>query len=79
VWQAHRSHYYQRLVLMGWGHRRTALVEYGLMAFTGATALLSSGAMVPLQVAVLSGLAALYAGLAWAVDRRWSNFASVRN
>jgi UDP-N-acetylmuramyl pentapeptide phosphotransferase/UDP-N-acetylglucosamine-1-phosphate transferase len=22
-WQAHREHYYQRLVQMGWGHRRT--------------------------------------------------------
>jgi UDP-GlcNAc:undecaprenyl-phosphate/decaprenyl-phosphate GlcNAc-1-phosphate transferase len=79
VWQAHRSHYYQRLVLMGWGHRRTALAEYGLMAFTGATALLASGAMIPLQVAVLAGLAGLYAGLALAVDRRWSTFATVRN
>src|SRR5690606_10611586 len=24
IWQAHRDHYYQRLVRMGWGHRRTA-------------------------------------------------------
>ncbi len=32
VWQAHRSHYYQRLVQLGWGHRRTVLAEYGLMA-----------------------------------------------
>lgn len=31
IWQAHRSHYYQRLVQMGWGHRKTALVEYVLM------------------------------------------------
>ncbi len=31
IWQAHRSHYYQRLVQMGWGHRKTALVEYTLM------------------------------------------------
>ncbi len=40
VWQAHRSHYYQRLVLMGWGHGRTAVAEYMLMAITGATAVL---------------------------------------
>ena len=25
VWQAHRSHHYQRLVLAGWGHRKTLL------------------------------------------------------
>ena len=31
VWQAHRSHYYQRLVQAGWGHRRTVLRAYLLM------------------------------------------------
>jgi len=31
VWEAPRSHYYQRLVLAGWSHRRTVLAEYGLM------------------------------------------------
>lgn len=30
-WQAHRSHYYQRVVLLGWGHRKTVLAEYLLM------------------------------------------------
>ena len=25
VWQAHREHYYQRLVQMGWGHKKTPL------------------------------------------------------
>ena len=36
VWRAHRSHYYQRLVQLGWGHRNTALAEYALMAGCGA-------------------------------------------
>ena len=31
VWQAHREHYYQRLVLLGWGHKKTAVAEYILM------------------------------------------------
>ncbi len=31
IWQAHRSHYYQRLVQLGWGHRKTVLWEYGIM------------------------------------------------
>ena len=31
VWQAHREHYYQRLIQMGWGHKKTALAEYLLM------------------------------------------------
>jgi len=37
-WQAHRTHYYQRLVLSGWGHRRTVLTEYGLMVLCGVLA-----------------------------------------
>ncbi|MDH5572602.1 MAG: glycosyltransferase family 4 protein [Gammaproteobacteria bacterium] len=31
VWEAHRTHLYQRLVLSGWGHRRTVLYEYAVM------------------------------------------------
>jgi UDP-N-acetylmuramyl pentapeptide phosphotransferase/UDP-N-acetylglucosamine-1-phosphate transferase len=38
IWEAHRNHYYQRLVLLGWGHRKTVLVEYGLMALCGLLA-----------------------------------------
>ncbi len=39
IWQAHRSHYYQRLVLMGWSHQRTVLFEYLLMFCCGVTAI----------------------------------------
>lgn len=35
IWEAHRRHYYQRLVLSGWGHRRTVLTEYILMVCCG--------------------------------------------
>jgi len=38
IWEAHRTHYYQRLVLLGWGHRRTVLTEYGVMALCGLLA-----------------------------------------
>lgn len=38
IWQAHRTHYYQRLVLLGWGHRRTVLTEYVVMALCGMLA-----------------------------------------
>lgn len=31
VWRAHKSHFYQRLVLLGWGHRKTVMAEYVLM------------------------------------------------
>lgn len=38
VWQAHREHFYQRLVLSGWSHRRTVLAEYAVMAACGLLA-----------------------------------------
>ena len=40
VWQAHRSHYYQRFVRMGWGHKKTAIIEYVLMLSIAVTAIL---------------------------------------
>jgi UDP-N-acetylmuramyl pentapeptide phosphotransferase/UDP-N-acetylglucosamine-1-phosphate transferase len=40
VWQAHRTHYYQRLVQLGWGHRKTVVAEYLLMLACGASAVL---------------------------------------
>jgi len=39
IWEAHRSHHYQRLVRLGWGHRKTVLVEYLLMAGCSITAI----------------------------------------
>jgi UDP-N-acetylmuramyl pentapeptide phosphotransferase/UDP-N-acetylglucosamine-1-phosphate transferase len=75
VWQAHNSHYYQRLIRMGLGHRRTALLEYGLMASVGITAVaaLSGGLLWP----VAAAWAAVLAVLAAAVDRRWSRALAV--
>jgi UDP-N-acetylmuramyl pentapeptide phosphotransferase/UDP-N-acetylglucosamine-1-phosphate transferase len=37
-WEAHRSHHYQRLVLAGWGHRRTLHWALALIAATAASA-----------------------------------------
>ena len=39
VSEAHREHYYQRLVQLGVGHRNTALLEYALMLLVGVSAL----------------------------------------
>lgn len=39
IWQAHREHYYQRLVLMGWGHTKTLYVEVALMVACAISAL----------------------------------------
>jgi UDP-N-acetylmuramyl pentapeptide phosphotransferase/UDP-N-acetylglucosamine-1-phosphate transferase len=40
-WIAHRDHYYQRLVLSGWSHRKTTLAYYFAMLATGGSALYS--------------------------------------
>lgn len=70
-WRAHREHYYQRLVQMGWGHRRTALAEYALMAASSAAALAALRLPATGQVLLLGAWAAgLLAAMA-AVDRRW--------
>ena len=38
VWQAHKVHYYQRLVGLGWSHRRMALAEYAIMVAAAGSA-----------------------------------------
>lgn len=54
VWEAHRSHYYQRLVQAGWSHRRTVLWEYGLMLLCGACALYAFRAPTMTQWVIIS-------------------------
>lgn len=70
-WRPHRSHYYQRLVQMGWTHRRTALAEYALMAACAAAALMIMRAPATAQVATLAAAAAVYLALALVIDRAW--------
>jgi len=71
IWEAHNRHYYQRLVRMGWGHRRTALAEYALMLACGTTALWALREPLYLQLSALLGLAAFHAALALWVDSAW--------
>jgi len=67
-WRAHRAHYYQRLVLSGWSHRKTALVEYGVMfsCGIGALAFQWTSGIVHLMIVGFWALAVL--GLAPAVS-----------
>lgn len=71
VWQAHRSHYYQRQVLMGWSHRRLAAYEYALMLFTAVTAVGAIDAPAGLQAVALAMLAMTYVLVGLAIDFRW--------
>lgn len=71
VWQAHRDHYYQRLVRMGWSHRKTALAEFGLMLLAASSALILMWMPPVVQALGLAGWLALYALLAWRIDLAW--------
>jgi UDP-N-acetylmuramyl pentapeptide phosphotransferase/UDP-N-acetylglucosamine-1-phosphate transferase len=72
VWQAHREHYYQRLVQLGFGHRRTALIEYAAMAGCAALALLVFREPAAVQGIALAFAAVALSGVAVWVDRRWA-------
>lgn len=78
VWEAHRDHYYQRLVQLGWGHRRTAFAEYALMLACGGTALIALSLPLAGQAAVLSAAVAVYCVLIAVVTRRWNRFRTGR-
>lgn len=71
VWHAHRDHYYQRLVRLGWGHRRTALAEYVLMLASGALALAALAMPAALQAGLLVVAAAAYVALIALIERSW--------
>jgi UDP-N-acetylmuramyl pentapeptide phosphotransferase/UDP-N-acetylglucosamine-1-phosphate transferase len=73
VWQAHREHYYQHMVQLGLGHRRTALMWYGLMLAVGATALWGLQRTSTGQALLLIGWLAIYAVMMAIIDARWTN------
>jgi UDP-N-acetylmuramyl pentapeptide phosphotransferase/UDP-N-acetylglucosamine-1-phosphate transferase len=60
IWRAHREHAYQRLVLSGWGHRRTLRAEYALMIVTGTTALVYVRVDALAQLCILVAWTILY-------------------
>lgn len=72
IWVAHREHYYQRLVLLGWSHKRLALTEYVLMVACAGSALyalkipaqrLFVGTTISVQHAMLIGWCLVYLAL----------------
>jgi UDP-N-acetylmuramyl pentapeptide phosphotransferase/UDP-N-acetylglucosamine-1-phosphate transferase len=71
VWQAHRDHYYQRLVQLGWGHRRTALAEYALMLASGLLAIAGLALPAALQAVLLAAAAGAYLLIMVSIERAW--------
>lgn len=71
VWQAHREHYYQRLVRSGWSHTRTALAEYALMAFCGAAGVYAMDVSTRAQWMIAAGATFGYLAVMLSIDRMW--------
>jgi len=74
VWHAHREHYYQRMVRMGLGHRRTALICYAAMAWCVTLALAGRAQAPALQGAAFGAASVLLLALAIWVELRWRRF-----
>ncbi len=70
VWQAHRTHYYQRLVLSGWRPRRLLFASGGVMLAAAASALVLARVGLMLQCGIIFFWAVFYALLLPAIDRK---------
>ena len=71
VWRAHKEHYYQRLVQAGWGHRRTALMEYILMIGVALSALYGARQPIPGQLVILAVWAVIFLILCLSLEWHW--------
>ncbi|MEM7407269.1 MAG: glycosyltransferase family 4 protein [Pseudomonadota bacterium] len=69
-WQAHRTHFYQRLVTLGWTHRRTVLMYYCVMSVTSVLTLSAERMNVPGQWLCIA-LAVLVLGVHMVVIAAW--------
>ncbi len=69
VWEAHRTHAYQRLVQYGWGHRKTVLRAYVLMLACAVSAIVSVDLSAGYQAVVLIAWVMIYLFL-WLSVRR---------
>ncbi len=67
IWEAHRSHHYQRLVLAGWSHRQTLARASLVMAAAAACAVAAPRLAPAQQWTLLSGWAGIYALIHWRV------------
>lgn len=74
VWQAHREHYYQRMVRMGYGHAGMSLRWYAMMAAVCTTALVALSAPRHFQYISLILWLLAFAALGIVIDRRWARF-----
>jgi UDP-N-acetylmuramyl pentapeptide phosphotransferase/UDP-N-acetylglucosamine-1-phosphate transferase len=74
VWQAHREHYYQRLVRMGFGHRGAAAAGYAAMLICALAALAGRDEAPQVQAAAFGGASLVLAAIAVWIDVRWLRY-----
>ena len=60
VWQPHRQHWYQRLVLAGWSHRQVLQLYFPLMIACGASAIVLHSIRAVEPAVVIAGVLALH-------------------
>ena len=70
ILQPHREHYYQRLLMLGIGHRNTALIEYALMLAAGSAALWSLLHPASILFVLLISCVVYAFAMLW-VDKMW--------
>ncbi|TCG09496.1 glycosyl transferase [Paraburkholderia steynii] len=75
-WQAHREHYYQRMVRSGVGHAGTAWAWYAVMVAGIALALIVLGRSPAVQWGTVAGWSAVLVVIGFIVDLRWRRFQS---
>lgn len=78
-WQAHREHYYQRMVLSGIGHAATAWLCYCVMFVGAMVALYGLHDSARTQWALVTGWSAVLLLIGAAIDRRWHRFQLLRS
>jgi UDP-N-acetylmuramyl pentapeptide phosphotransferase/UDP-N-acetylglucosamine-1-phosphate transferase len=74
VWQAHRQHYYQRMVQYGLGHFKTALWWYAVMATGIVFAVTLLGRPSTLQWCSVGAWVIVLVLIGIGVDSRWRRF-----
>lgn len=73
ITEAHREHYYQRMVQIGWGHRNVSLFAYLLMFAAGVSAI-SGLKNESASWFIFLAWGIIYALLMLALDSRWKAF-----
>lgn len=74
-WEAHREHYYQRLIRSGWSHRQLALASYTLMLFCGGLAMQTINQSNTIIISIWFALLLIYQIMFHLIDSRWKHFA----